>query len=76
VVENLWPLGRILEVKPNKRDRLVRRVRLKTKFAVLECPIDKIALLEAARLNIVDLDVLNRLQAVSLLLGSLWGRMQ
>jgi len=42
VVENLWPLGRILEVKPNKRDGLVRRVMLKT--AVLERPIEKIVL--------------------------------
>ena len=27
---NLWPLGRILEVKPNKGDGLVRTVSLKT----------------------------------------------
>ena len=25
-VENLWPLGRIIGVKPNKKDRVVRRV--------------------------------------------------
>jgi len=45
------PCGRFLEVKPNKRDRLVRRVMLKTKSAVLEHPIDKIVLLGAPRLN-------------------------
>ena len=38
----MWPLGRILKVKPDKRDGLVRRVRLKTKSVVLKCPIDKI----------------------------------
>ena len=48
---NSWPLGRITEVKPNKRDGLVRRVSLKTKTAVLERPIDKIVLLEAPRLH-------------------------
>ena len=63
MVENLWPLGRFLEVKPNKRDGLVRRVRLKTKSAVLELPIDKIVLL-----NIVDLNDLKRVREVSLLL--------
>jgi len=47
MVENLWLLGCSLEVKPNKKDRLVRRVTLKTKSAVLERPIDKIVLLEA-----------------------------
>jgi len=53
VTENLWSLGCILGVKPNKRDGLVRRVRLKTKSAVLEYPINKIILLEApiARLH-------------------------
>jgi len=51
LVENLWLLGCILEVKPNKRDGLVRRVLLKTKSAALEHPIDKIVLLEAARLH-------------------------
>ena len=48
---NSWPLGRILEVNPNKGDGLVRRVSLKTKTAVLERPIDKIVLLEARRLH-------------------------
>ena len=53
VTEDLWSLGCILGVKPNKRDGLVRRVRLKTKSAVLEYPINKIILLEApiARLH-------------------------
>ena len=37
---NLWPLGHILEVKPKKRDGLMKRVTLKTKSAVLECPIN------------------------------------
>ena len=44
VVENLWPLGCILEVKvnPNKRDGHVRRVTLK------ERPFDKLILLETS----------------------------
>ncbi|KAK2557870.1 hypothetical protein P5673_019847 [Acropora cervicornis] len=44
----LWPLARILDVKRNKKDGLVRSVTLKTKSTVLERPIDKIVLLEAA----------------------------
>ena len=44
---NAWPLGRIVEVKPNKEDGLVRRVALKTRDKVLERPVDKIVLLEA-----------------------------
>ena len=48
---NSWPLGRILEVKPNKGDGLVRRATLQTKTSVLERPIDKIVLLEAPRLH-------------------------
>ena len=51
MVENLWPFGRILEVKSNKRDGLVRRVRLKTKSMILEQPFNKIVLLEALRLH-------------------------
>jgi hypothetical protein len=43
-----WPLGRILEVYYNRRDGLVRSVKLKTKTSVLVRPIDKIVLLEAA----------------------------
>lgn len=48
---NSWPLGRILEVKPNRGDGLVRRAALQTKTSVLERPIDKIVLLEAPRLH-------------------------
>ena len=48
---NSWPLGLIQEVKPNKGDGLVRRVKLKTKSSILERPIDKIVLLEATRLH-------------------------
>ena len=44
----LWPLARILDVKRNKKDGLVRSVTLKTKSSVLQRPIDKIVLLEAA----------------------------
>ena len=44
----LWPLARILDVKRNKKDGLVRSVTLKTKFSVLQRPIDKVVLLEAA----------------------------
>lgn len=46
---NLWPLGRILEVKPNTGDGLVRRFTLKTKSVFLERPIDKIVPLKAPR---------------------------
>ena len=35
MVENLWPLGRILEIKANKKHGLVRRVRLETNLLVL-----------------------------------------
>ena len=78
MAESLWPLGRILEVKPNKRDGLVRSVKLKTKNAFLDCPIDNIILLETLRvqLKIVGLDVRNKLQAVSLLLGKPSRRIQ
>ena len=44
---NARPLLRIVEVKPNKEDGLVRRVALKTRDKVLERPVDKIVLLEA-----------------------------
>jgi len=42
MVEHLWPIGRIL----SKRDGLERRVRPKTKSAVLELGIDKVVFLE------------------------------
>jgi hypothetical protein len=45
---SLWPLGRIVRVKPNSKDGYVRRVVLKTKSTVLERPVDKIVLLEAS----------------------------
>ena len=71
-VENLWPLGRIIGLKPNKKDRAVRRVR--PKFRSLKSPIDKVVLLEASQLHesteliIYALGVPSRLRAVSLLL--------
>ena len=46
--KSLWPLGRIVRVKPNSKDGYVRRVVLKTKSTVLERPVDKIVLLEAS----------------------------
>ena len=41
---NSWPLGRILETFPDKRGS-VRRVRVRTKSAVYERPVDKLCLL-------------------------------
>ena len=41
---NSWPLGRIVETFPDKRS-FVRRVRVRTKSAVYERPIDKLCLL-------------------------------
>ena len=43
-----WPLGRILEVLQNKRDGLVRSVKVKTRTSILVQPVDKLVLLEAA----------------------------
>lgn len=43
-----WPLGLILEVHANRRDGLVRSVKLKTNTSVLVRPINKIVLLEKA----------------------------
>ena len=42
MVENLWPLGLIFEVKvnPKKKGGLVRKVRMRTNSAVQERPID------------------------------------
>lgn len=71
-VENLWPLGRIIGVKPNKKDRVVRRVG--PKFRSLESPIDKVVPLEASQLHesteliIYDFGVSSRLREISLLL--------
>ena len=39
-----WPLGRILEVFPDKRG-FVRRAKVRTKSAVYERPVDKLCLL-------------------------------
>ena len=41
---NSWPLGRIVETFPDKRG-FVRRVRVRTKSAVYERPVDKLCLL-------------------------------
>ena len=41
---NTWPLGRIVEVFPD-RNSLVRRAKVKVKTAVLERPIEKLCLL-------------------------------
>lgn len=41
---NTWPLGRVVEVLPNKKG-LVRRVKVKVKRTVSERPIDKLCLL-------------------------------
>ena len=46
-----WPLGRIQEVYTNRRDGLVRSVKLKTSTSELVRPIDKIVLLEAAAIS-------------------------
>ena len=45
----LWPLGRVLEVFPNKHDGCVRVARVKTKSGPLLRPINKLCLLEFAR---------------------------
>ncbi|XP_028406775.1 uncharacterized protein LOC114529217 [Dendronephthya gigantea] len=45
---NSWPMGRVLEVYPNRNDGLVRSVRLKTKTSELTRPVTKIVLLEEA----------------------------
>ena len=43
-----WPLGRVLEVYPNRSDGRVRKMKVKTMKSTLERPIDKVVLLEAA----------------------------
>ena len=47
-LRGLRPLGRIVDVKENQKDGVVRSVTLETKSTILERPIDKIVLLEAA----------------------------
>ena len=44
----LWPLGRNVDMKTNRNDGFVRSVMLKTRPTILERPIDKLVLLEAA----------------------------
>ena len=46
-----WPLGRVLQVKPNTKDGFVRMVTLKTKSTILERPIDKIVFLETGTVH-------------------------
>ena len=43
-----WPLGGIIEVHCNRRDGLIRSVKVKTRTTVLAWPVDKLVLLEAA----------------------------
>ncbi|XP_068758151.1 uncharacterized protein [Montipora capricornis] len=48
VPRSSWPLGRVLEVHSNKKDGLVRSVKVKTKTSTLVRPTDKLVLLESA----------------------------
>lgn len=41
---NSWPLGKVLEVFPDKR-AYVRSVNFNVKSSILECPMDKLVLL-------------------------------
>ena len=41
---NSWPLGKVVEVFPDKKG-LVRRVKVKVKSSVLERPVDKLCLI-------------------------------
>lgn len=41
-----WPLGRIVKVRRNSRDQLVRSVSVKTRTTTLHRPVSKIVLLE------------------------------
>ena len=43
-----WPLGRIINVRQSQHDKHVRSVTVKTEHSVLDRPIDKLVLLEAA----------------------------
>lgn len=78
----LVPSDCILEVKPNKRDGLGKRVWLKpSPIHIPVCSIDKIVNsssrgFQTTRelLNMVDFDVHIRLREVSLLLRNLWVR--
>jgi hypothetical protein len=41
-----WPLGRIVDVHRNSKDKLVRSVLVRTKSTILDRPVAKIVLLE------------------------------
>jgi hypothetical protein len=43
---NMWPLGRVVDVRQNSKDGLVRSVTVKTKNTTLDRPVTKIVLLE------------------------------
>ena len=49
-----WPLGRVLEVHTNRRDGLVRSVKVKTSTSLLVRPVDKIILLETEEAPVND----------------------
>ena len=44
-----WPLGRVLEIYPNKDDGLVRVAQVKTKSGTFLRPITKLCVLECAQ---------------------------
>ena len=41
-----WPLGRIVDVHRNSKDKLARSVSVRTKSTILDRPVAKIVLLE------------------------------
>ena len=43
---NTWPLGRVVEVRRNGKDGLMRSVAVNTKLKTLDRPVTKIVLLE------------------------------
>ncbi len=49
-----WQLGRVLEVHTNRRDGLVRSVKVKTTSSVLVRPVDKIIFLESEATPVND----------------------
>ena len=44
-----WPLGRVLEIYPNKDEGLVRVAQVKTKSGTFRRPITKLCVLECAQ---------------------------
>ena len=44
-----WPLGRVLEIYPNKDDGLVRVAQVKTKWGTFLRPVTKLCVLECAQ---------------------------